>query len=62
MTRKDYELIAEAFASQVSDIDMALPERERLALCKLADAIATKLQADSPRFDRSRFLLACNVI
>lgn len=59
MTRKDYQLIAQAInAPFVSDsLDMSdYAERERIA-----NRLADSLKADNPRFDRARFLKACGL-
>jgi hypothetical protein len=60
MTKKDYELIAQAitatsaeFARQGED---AFPY-----LAELAENLATMLEDDNPRFNRSTFLKACGV-
>ena len=45
MSRKDYQLIAQALREASSPDDTA-------------HAIADALQADNPRFDRARFLIA----
>lgn len=53
MSRKDYELIAEVFAKAIhSNI---------ASLYTLAEAMANRLEADNPRFDRMRFLKACGL-
>lgn len=63
MTRKDYILIAEAIRAALIDPEtgIALPEREahgvHVAAMRLVDALAQ----DNPRFDRSRFMTACNL-
>lgn len=53
MTRKDYKLIAEVIA--VSWFGNAELKAD------LANNLADKLEQDNPRFDRSRFLIACGV-
>jgi hypothetical protein len=52
MTKKDFELIAEAlFLSREAEDDIA-------NICqRMADTLATT----NPRFDRERFLIACGV-
>jgi hypothetical protein len=56
MTRKDYQLIAEVFA----DFGQIIELEETIA-ADLARNLANALQADNPRFDRHRFLVACGV-
>jgi hypothetical protein len=64
MTKKDYELIAGTitdtiFMSKIiGDIDMENAER---VLSLLAGKLATKLEAENPRFNRALFLEACGV-
>lgn len=66
MTKKDYNIIAEAIAESV-DAYAWLFERDpagdiaRMALRDVALSIADTLEADNPRFDRNRFLVACGV-
>lgn len=55
MTRKDYELIAKVLSNFVGDGGDVI-DRDALAY-DLADALG----ADSPRFDRERFLVAAGV-
>jgi hypothetical protein len=60
MTRKDYELIANAFrlangSTKVTDYDA------ESALGLLAEILGDRLEQDNPRFDRERFLTACGV-
>ena len=59
MTRKDYVLIADTFAkfAKIRDLDQSINWSEADLVRNLADA----LQADNPRFDRARFLVACGV-
>lgn len=54
MTRKDYQLIADVIRTSYS-ADVYKDLRWRLAM-EFADALA----ATNPRFDRERFLKACN--
>lgn len=53
MTRKDYQLIASALATAWYNTQAG---REDVAY-RMADA----LQADSPRFDRDKFLIAAGI-
>jgi len=55
MTKKDYELIADALNAAMPDPDwFAEMSAWRLARDKIAD----RLQGDNPRFDRKRFIAA----
>jgi len=56
MTRKDYQLIAEVFANFGQIIEL-----EETIAADIARNLANALQADNPRFDRDRFLVACGV-
>jgi len=60
MTRKDYVLIANVIQSQVKNWEGFTPEGGE-AVEGLARTLANQLQADNPRFDRARFLVACGV-
>lgn len=53
MTRKDYKLIAEAFALFNY---LHQPTRHYIA-----NALADRLENDNPRFDRTRFIEACDL-
>ena len=72
MTRKDYILLADVLAQFSRDIaeneDPALTERarailagERVALVTLAHRLADRLREDNNRFDRKRFIEACQL-
>jgi hypothetical protein len=56
MTRKDYQLIAQVFANVGEMVELS----ETIG-ADLARNLADALQADNPRFDRARFLVACGV-
>jgi hypothetical protein len=57
MTRKDYELIARSIY-----VDRELVEEgQRKVVDYIAKGLAEQFQAMNPRFDRARFLNACNV-
>ena len=63
MTKKDYEMIADAIAETVdgyADLDTA-GTMVRMAIRDTALSIANVLESDNPRFDRNRFLVACGV-
>lgn len=54
MTKKDYELIADAVADTARELrNLEVPDT---GLFILAEKLADRLQADNPRFDRRRFL------
>ena len=72
MTRKDYVLIANTIAEQVRGIaeeqfhardrmDKAILSGERLAVYNLAQRLADHLWQDNYRFDRTRFIDACQL-
>lgn len=72
MTRKDYILLADVLATFSRDIakddDPALSDRgrailsgERVALQTIAHRLAEQLRQDNPRFDRQRFIEACQL-
>jgi hypothetical protein len=53
MTRQDYVLIAKAFA-----LYKCLDQPTRWFI---AQALADELEKDNPRFDRARFIKACDL-
>lgn len=55
MTRKDYVLIAQA----ISDQQHWLTAEERQPITGLIYTLASALARDNPRFDRSKFIAAC---
>lgn len=64
MTRKDYELIADAIKDELGEYadvpGMGIDNsNERSAIVSTARAIADRLGEDNPNFDRERFLSAC---
>lgn len=72
MTRKDYILLADVLAQFSRDIardafdtktDMgrAILSGERVAIQTIAHRLADQLREDNPRFDRKRFLDACQL-
>lgn len=72
MTRKDYVLIADTIAGLVRDIAIeqsgnlsekgkAILSGERLATQSIAHRLADQLRQDNPRFDRKRFIDACQL-
>lgn len=60
MTRKDYQLIADAIAETRSECS-GDGCTASISLTTLAENLSTRLRADNPRFDRSRFLKASGV-
>ena len=72
MTRKDYVLIADTIAQFSRDIaseqfdtqseaGVFLLAGERAALHTLSHRLAEQLRNDNPRFDRKRFIDACQL-
>jgi ribosomal protein L18 len=70
MTRKDYVLIADTIAQLSRDIAStgfendtakAILTGERLAVDAIAHRIADQLHQDNTRFDRKRFIEACQL-
>lgn len=59
MTRKDYVMIAETLRQNRKDFNEG--EDGLMLLTILAHQLANGLEADNPRFDRARFLVACGV-
>lgn len=63
MTRKDYILIANAFAEQIRITNLLVPpSTERDRVVQVATAVATLLGRANPRFNRRKFLEACGVV
>jgi hypothetical protein len=64
MTRKDYILIAAAFAEakrQIPNTGLMNQTYENIGLATAARVVAWSLAKDNQRFDRERFLNACGV-
>lgn len=70
MTRKDYILLAGVLAQMSRDIAStgfendtakAILTGERLATHAIAHRLADQLRQDNPRFDRQRFIDACQL-
>jgi hypothetical protein len=64
MTRKDYVLIAQSFATSLQSVDtMVLDEHgyARFAVETAARGLAIRLHFDNPHFDADRFLEAAGV-
>ena len=60
MTRKDYELIAEAFKIANGSITVA-PYDAETAIALVATVLADSLKRDNAQFNNRRFLEACGV-
>ena len=58
MTKKDYELIAQEIATSRK---VTQGETVLVSVAHLANSLATALEIDNPRFNRSTFLKACGV-
>lgn len=56
MTKKDYIKAAEIVSESKWDSKVKPAERQRLA-----DAFVRLFQGDNPRFNKERFLTACNL-
>ncbi len=66
MTRKDYELIAKALKSRMDNaLGLSAAYRKTISPAEVVGMVACELAdelgQDNPRFDRSRFLMACGV-
>lgn len=59
MSRKDYEAIAAAIRNQASELSVCSPEFQYVS--NIANDIANHCVVDNPRFDRAKFLAACEV-
>jgi hypothetical protein len=62
MTRKDYELLAEAIRLTRNKADFQGFTVEESTLSAVANSMAQLLEYENPRFDRKRFLEACGVV
>ena len=60
MTRKDYQLIADVFASFSKGIDIN-DKKGWAEYAKLVEMMSGELALDNPRFNASRFFTACEV-
>lgn len=65
MTRKDYQAIANAIAKVRADRKAPngglLPLEVRHTIEEIEDALVLVFESENPRFDRARFLSACNL-
>lgn len=60
MSKKDYEMIAEAFKISNGSITIA-PYDAETALSLVATILADSFEKENQRFDRARFLKACGI-
>lgn len=61
MTRKDYVLIAEAFKAEIKYWPRSHSPEAATALDCIGERLANALAQDNPRFDRQRFIEACQL-
>lgn len=63
MTKKDYELLADSIKQALGALLYApVNANEVLRSIEVyTNILCTKLEADNPRFDRTKFLKACNL-
>jgi len=61
MTKKDYELIADTIANQLTSIPSVDPDIREIVITRLANDLADAFAADNPRFTRDIFLSRCTV-
>lgn len=61
-SKKDYEAIAAIFADQTTADPTNTNSPEQTMRLVLARQLATYFEQDNPRFDRSRFMRACNFL
>lgn len=59
MTKKDYQAIARAIHATRFEAESAMSTAGVQATMVIAERLATVLAADNPRFDRERFIEAC---
>ena len=61
MTRKDYEIIAEAIRNTRAKADFQGKAGDEATIQEVARSLAQLLKFDNVRFDEERFLVACGV-
>ena len=63
MTKKDYELIAKGFKDALSTWTPDTQERKSCiyAIQDACKTVATKLEEQNPRFNKTKFLQACGI-
>ena len=65
MTRKDFQLIADALVNlrtfEAHDSEMSETVARAVRYSSVVDALASALATTNPRFDRDRFLGACGI-
>ena len=57
MTRRDFEFLAQA----IKDMQQLTDSNGYMSRYDVAQVIAGRLETTNPRFNRSRFMTACNV-
>ena len=58
MTRKDYQLIAQAIVRTKKEVTT---DKEKEAIDRLADELACRFEGENPSFNRNKFLEAAEV-
>lgn len=64
MTRKDYELIAQAFRDEQTfyrDVYVTNIDTTIINIINMAERLAESLAQDNPRFNRDKFIKACTL-
>jgi len=61
MTKKDYELIADTIANQLTSIPSVDPDIREIVITRLANDLADAFKVENPRFTRDIFLSRCTV-
>ena len=61
MTKKNFELIADSLARATTYHCYSYSLDCRILHALMCDDVATQLSSTNPRFDRVKFLRACNV-
>jgi hypothetical protein len=65
MSRKQYRDIAEVIRAEVGETPLSGHDLstfdDAVATYNIASGLATVFEIDSPRFDRDRFMAACNI-
>lgn len=62
MTKKDYEMVADVIQHRLyGDRDWSPCVGDEDVVQDLVHELVDKFEADNPRFDRDRFLIACGV-
>lgn len=65
MSRKQYRDMAEVIRGEVGDVSLTYHSvsnhDDASAIYNIASGLATVFAIDNPRFDRQRFMTACNI-